>query len=91
MRQNYKHLVDYIEPDKVLNCELKAKALLRININKHFMPSVANIVGTDLTNYKLVQKNHFACNRMHVGRDFRIPISVSESEEPFMVSPVPYL
>ncbi len=87
MKSNYKRLGDYIVPVKVRNSDLKAKELLGININKHFMPSVANIVGTDLSNYKLVQKNQFACNRMHVGRDYRIPIAVSESDEPFMVSP----
>lgn len=87
MKSNYRRLGDYIEPVKVRNSELKAKELLGININKHFMPSVANIVGTDLSNYKLVQKNQFACNRMHVGRDYRIPVAVSESEEPFIVSP----
>lgn len=87
MKSIYKRLGDYIVPVKVRNIELIAKGLLGININKHFMPSVANIVGTDLSNYKLVKKNQFACNRMHVGRDYRIPVAVSESEEPFMVSP----
>lgn len=87
MKSNYKRLGQYIELVKVRNSELTAKELLGINIDKHFMPSVANIVGTDLSNYKLVQKNQFACNRMHVGRDYRIPIAVSESELPFMVSP----
>jgi type I restriction enzyme S subunit len=87
MKLNYKRLGDYIKPVKVRNSKLKATNLLGININKHFMPSVANIVGTDMSNYKLVHKNQFACNRMHVGRDYRIPIAVSESEEPFMVSP----
>lgn len=87
MKSNYKRLGDYIEPVKVRNSDLKAKDLLGININKHFMPSVANIVGTDLSNYKVVQKNQFACNRMHVGRDYKIPIAVSESNESFMVSP----
>jgi type I restriction enzyme, S subunit len=87
MKSNYKTLGDYIVPIKVRNSDLKAKELLGININKHFMPSVANIIGTDLSNYKLVKKNQFACNRMHVGRDYRIPIAVSTSEEPFMVSP----
>lgn len=87
MKSNYKRLGDYIVPVKIRNSDLKAKELLGININKHFMPSVANIIGTDLSNYKLVQKNQFACNRMHVGRDYRIPIAVSESDEPFMVSP----
>jgi type I restriction enzyme S subunit len=87
MKSNYRCLSDYIEPVKVRNNDLQAKELLGININKHFMPSVANIVGTDLSNYKLVQKNQFACNRMHVGRDYRIPIAVSKNDEPFMVSP----
>lgn len=87
MKSTYKRLGDYIEPVKVRNSELKANELLGININKHFMPSVANIVGTDLSNYKLVQKYQFACNRMHVGRDYRIPVALSERDEPFMVSP----
>ncbi|HKL86373.1 MAG TPA: restriction endonuclease subunit S [Treponemataceae bacterium] len=87
MKSSYKRIGDYILLVKERNSELKAKELLGININKHFMPSVANIVGTDLSNYKLVQKNQFACNRMHVGRDYRIPIAVSDSVEPFMVSP----
>lgn len=87
MRSNYKRIGNYIEPVKVRNSDFKVKDLLGINIDKHFMPSVANIVGTDLSNYKLVQKNQFACNRMHVGRDYRIPIAVSQSEESFMVSP----
>lgn len=86
-RVNYKRLGDYIEEVKVRNSELKAKELLGINIDKFFMPSVANIVGTDMSVYKIVKKNQFACNRMHVGRDYRLPISMSKSEDEFMVSP----
>jgi len=87
MRSNYKRLGDYIQEIKVRNTEEKAKQLLGINIDKFFMPSVANVVGTDLSVYKLVRKNQFACNRMHVGRDYRLPISMSKSDEEFMVSP----
>ncbi|EKB50099.1 restriction endonuclease subunit S [Cecembia lonarensis] len=87
MKSNYKRLGDFITPVKVRNSELKATELLGININKYFMPSVANIVGTDLSKYKVVQQNQFACNRMHVGRDYRIPVALSQSAEPFMVSP----
>jgi type I restriction enzyme, S subunit len=87
MRSNYKRLGDYIEEIKVRNSDLKAKDLLGINIDKFFMPSVANIVGTDMSVYKIVKKNQFACNRMHVGRDYRLPISMSKSDEQFMVSP----
>lgn len=87
MKSNYKRLGDYILELKVRNSEEKAEQLLGINIDKFFMPSVANVVGTDLSVYKLVRKNQFACNRMHVGRDYRLPISMSKSDVEFMVSP----
>ena len=60
MTKNYKRLGDYIRELKVRNTEEKAEQLLGININKFFMPSVANVVGTDLSVYKLVRKNQFA-------------------------------
>ena len=87
MTSNYRRLGDYIQELKVRNTEEKAEQLLGINIDKFFMPSVANVVGTDLSVYKLVSKNQFAGNRMHVGRDYRLPISISKSDEQFMVSP----
>lgn len=87
MRSNYKRLGDYIQELKIRNKEEKAEQLLGVNIDKFFMPSVANIVGTDLSVYKLVRKNQFACNRMHVGRDYRLPVAMSNSDEEFMVSP----
>jgi type I restriction enzyme S subunit len=87
MKSNYKRIGNYIHELKVRNTEEKAEKLLGININKFFMPSVANVVGTDLSVYKLVRKNQFSCNRMHVGRDYRLPISMSKVEEEFMVSP----
>lgn len=87
MKSNYKRLGDYIKPVKEKNIDLKASKLLGINIDKFFMPSVANVIGTDMTNYKIVKKGQFACNRMHVGRDYRIPIALAKEENPFMVSP----
>ena len=56
MKSNYKRLGDYIKEVKARNTELKAEKLLGININKFFMPSVANIVGTDMSVYKIVKK-----------------------------------
>jgi type I restriction enzyme S subunit len=85
--KNYKRIGDYIQELKVRNTEEKAELLLGISIDKFFMPSVANVVGTDLSVYKIVKKNQFACNRMHVGRDYRLPISMSKKDEEFMVSP----
>lgn len=87
MRSSYRRIGDFIQQVKVKNKDGACDQLLGINIDKYFMPSVANIIGTDLTKYKLVQKNQFACNRMHVGRDNRIPLALSQSSNPFIVSP----
>lgn len=87
MPSSYKRLGDYISEIKDKNVNLEVHELLGINIDKFFMPSVANTIGTDMTNYKVVKKNQFACNRMHVGRDYRLPIALSDKENPFLVSP----
>jgi len=87
MQSNYKPIGDYIQKLKVRNSEDRYSELLGINIDKFFMPSVANVVGTNLSRYLIVRPGQFACNRMHVGRDYRIPIALSENEEPFIISP----
>lgn len=87
MRSNYKKIGDYIREINNRNKDLSVSNLLGINIDKFFMPSVANIVGTDLSKYKIVKKWQFACNRMHVWRDKRLPVALSKSDEDFIVSP----
>lgn len=87
MKSNYNKVGDFIRLVKEKNSEGLYSELLGINIDKFFMPSVANINGVDLCAYKVVRKDQFACNRMHVGRDYRIPISLSRRDEPFLVSP----
>ncbi len=87
MQKIYKRLGDYIRLVKVKNSDLGITRLMGINVNKYFMPSVANIIGTDMTSYQIIEKDQFACNRMHVGRDDRIPIALSTIEESFLVSP----
>ena len=84
---DYQRLGDYIREVNVRNRELKVTKPMGINIDKHFMPSVANIIGTDLSAYKLVCKNQFACNLMHVGRDEKIPMAMWNDANPIIVSP----
>ncbi|API86665.1 restriction endonuclease subunit S [Francisella uliginis] len=89
MRSNYKKLGNYIQQVKKRNADnfLTVENLRGININKEFMPSVANVTGTDLSKYKVVEKNQFAYNPMHVGRDGVLPISMLELEQKVIVSP----
>lgn len=91
MRSNYKRLGDYIRLVDDRNKEEITDRVLGINIDKFFMPSVANVIGTDLSKYKLLKKGYFACNPMHVGRDERLPIALFNEDEPGIVSPAYFM
>lgn len=69
------------------NKQLKDLPLLGINIDKEFMPSVANTIGTDMSNYQIVKKEQFACNPMHLGRDERMPTALLLDKDEILVSP----
>ena len=60
MRSNYKTLGDYIQMVDERNRGGEIDYLLGVSINKQFIPSIANIVGTDLSNYKIVRTGQFA-------------------------------
>ncbi|MBC8323057.1 MAG: restriction endonuclease subunit S [Candidatus Marinimicrobia bacterium] len=87
MISNYRKIGEFLERVNTKNSDGKLNLLLGINIDKYFMPSVANVVGTDLSKYKVVKPNQFSCNRMHVGRDKRLPIALSKFDYDFIVSP----
>jgi type I restriction enzyme S subunit len=84
---NYRPIGNYIKLVDVRNKELIYSNLLGINISKNFMPSVANISGVDLSKYKIIKKNQFAMNVMHVGRDEKLPIAFYTNDEPAILSP----
>ena len=58
-----------------------------ININKEFMPTVADTEGLNESNYKVVRKNRFVFSGMQTGRDECIRISMYLEEKPIIVSP----
>lgn len=60
MENVYKQLGNYIQQVDIRNKDLSITKLLGVSISKKFIPSIANIVGTDLSNYKIVRKGQFA-------------------------------
>ena len=60
MEHKYKRLGDYIRQIDIRNKELAINKLLGVSISKKFIPSIANTVGTDLSNYKIVRTGQFA-------------------------------
>ena len=91
MKSNYDLLGNHIRLIDNRNKDLVTEQVLGINIDKFFMPSVANVIGTDLSKYKLIQKGNFACNPMHVGRDERLPVALYTYDEPAIVSPAYFM
>jgi len=87
MRSNYKKIGKFVRQVGTKNTDLTVTDLKGISINKEFMPSVANVNGTDLSKYRVVEKEQFAFNPMHVGRDEILPISMLETDEKVIVSP----
>ena len=90
MNANKIKLADIIQRVSETNKELmltNKELVLGISIDKEFMPSVANLNGTDLSKYSILRKNRFAYNPMHVGRDERLPIALYRSNEVALISP----
>lgn len=85
-KTNYKRLGDYIREVDVRNRDLKVTKLYGVNLQKEFMPSVANIIGTDLSKYKIVSYNQFGCKLMSVERDHKLPISLMKESQPAIMS-----
>lgn len=80
----YHRLGDYIREVNVRNRELKVTKLVGLTIDKAFIPSVANVIGTDLSNYKVIRREQFACSLMPVSRDGKIPVAMYEEDEAIM-------
>ncbi|MDN4013397.1 restriction endonuclease subunit S [Chryseobacterium gambrini] len=73
---SYRRIGDLIQLVDQRNKDLAITHLVGLTINKKFIPSVANTIGTDMANYKLIRKNQFACSTMQVRRDKKIPIAL---------------
>ena len=89
-KTEYKRLGDYIREVNVRNRELKVTNLLGLSMSKQFRPSTSNIVGVDLSKYKVVNRNVFAFDPMSVIRVHKVPIAINDTENPIIVSPAYY-
>ena len=86
MKSNYKKIGEHIRLIDERNKGLQVKQLLGLSISKQFIPSVANIIGTDMENYKIIRRNQFACSTMQVRRDKKMPVALLKDIEEAIVS-----
>lgn len=83
-QETYKRLGDYIREVDVRNTDSKISKLVGLTIAKSFIPSVANTIGTDLSKYKIIKENQFACSLMQVSRDGKMPVAIYKGEDAIM-------
>jgi len=86
MKSNYKRIGEHIRLVDERNKGLQVKQLLGLSISKQFIPSVANIIGTDMENYKIIRKNQFACSTMQVRRDKKMPVALLQEVDEAIIS-----
>ncbi|MGD9492751.1 MAG: restriction endonuclease subunit S [Bacteroidales bacterium] len=84
--KSYKRIGDFIRLVDERNKGLQVKQLLGLSISKEFIPSVANIIGTDMENYKIIRKNQFACSTMQVRRDKKMPVALLQNSDEAIIS-----
>nr|MBA3986259.1 restriction endonuclease subunit S [Flavobacteriales bacterium] len=86
MKLNYKKIGEHIRLVDERNKGLQVKQLLGLSISKQFIPSVANIIGTDMENYKIIRRNQFACSTMQVRRDKKMPVALLQEVDEAIIS-----
>jgi type I restriction enzyme, S subunit len=86
MKANYKPIGKYIRLVDERNIGLAITTLLGISISKVFISSVANTIGSDMENYKIIRKNQFSCSLMQVSRDKKIPIAILKDYDEAIIS-----
>ena len=88
MKSNYKQLGQFIRQVDVRNSEGKEENLLGVSVQKKFISSIANTVGTDFKKYKVVKKGQFTYIPDTSRRGDKIGIALLEDYEEGLVSNV---
>jgi type I restriction enzyme S subunit len=86
MRSNYRKIGDFIQLVDERNKGLKVTNLVGLSISKQFIKSVANTIGTDMENYKIIRAGQFACSTMQVRRGKKMPVALYSENEPAIIS-----
>ena len=89
--KKYRRIGDLVDLIDERNKDEKVKTLIGVSIDKCFIKSVANTIGTDLSKYQVIRKFDFACSLMQVSRDGKIPIACLKDYDEAIMSPAYYI
>lgn len=86
MKSNYKPLGKYIQPVEGRNDELRDIPLMGLSINKVFIPSIANTIGTNMATYRIVKRNQFAYGPVTSRNGDKITIALFDDYDEALIS-----
>jgi type I restriction enzyme, S subunit len=86
MRSNYKRLGNYIKLVEGRNTVLQTLPLMGLSITKKFIPSIANLVGTDMTTYRTILRNQFAYSPVTSRNGDKITIALFDDYDKALIS-----
>ena len=82
----YKRLGDYIRPVDVRNRDLTVTNLLGLSIEKKFITSIANTIGTDMSVYKIVRPMQFAYVPVTSRNGEKITVALYDGKDAAIIS-----
>lgn len=84
----YKRLGDYIQQVNVRNTALEVDTLLGVSITKKLIPSIANTIGTDMSVYKIIERQQFAYGTVTSRNGDKISIALADEHDKALVSQI---
>jgi type I restriction enzyme S subunit len=86
MSRDYKRLGDYIQPVIGRNNDLGDLPLMGLSIQKKFIPSIANTIGTDMSTYRIIERNQFAYGPVTSRNGDKITIALFNEYDKALIS-----
>ena len=86
MQKDYKRLGDYIQLVDKRNQDLRDLPLMGLSISKEFIPSIANTIGTDMSTYRIIERNHFAYGPVTSRNGEKITIALFDDYDEALIS-----
>ena len=86
INHTYRPLGDFIRPVDIRNKDLSVTKLLGLSIEKCFIPSIANTIGTDMSSYKIVKQNQFAYGPVTSRNGDKITIALYDGTDNAIIS-----
>lgn len=84
---SYKRIGDYIHLVDNRNKDLAVTNLLGVSIQKKFIPSIANISGTDMSVYRVIKRNQFAYSPVTSRNGEKLTIALLKEVHEAILSP----